>query len=414
MFRPQSIVLTSSLSSVEKKEQGIFFTPSPIRKHFMDFLGKLSSHTATDGSAVNPQTFLEPSMGSGEFVLDILQSFPNALITGVEKNKTLFESTRQTLTDTSVELIHTDFLDNTRIPEVSSYDVIIGNPPYFQVKEGKSNFKKIYPELEGKFDIYVLFLLKCLRLLNPDGHLLFVLPKTFVNTKSYHRVRRLVATRFRICELIDFGSGDWLSTKQNTIGLLLQNTPSNNSDFMFEFPFGGNLIVNTKYAIAALKSVYSCFPTIHSKGFTVRTGEIICTSTTYKHKMTSTPKSSALLVHNSQIRNFGFLPNVPKGSKRPLYIDVEHSHITQPVIAVNRGNGNNGVFRFECCWLNPSDYEFPLVAENHIYKIYDNGLNELASLFQSLKDPRVIDFLGHCCGNGMMTKELLLNIPIFQ
>lgn len=128
--------------------------------------------------------------------------------------------------------------------------------------------------------------------------------------------------------------------------------------------------------------------------------------------MTSTP--CVLLVHNSQIRHFKFLPEVPKGSSRPLYIDIDHSFINEPVIAVNRGNGNNGVFKFECCWLDPNDYDVPLVAENHIYKIYDSDRNKLASLFQSLKDPRVIDFLGHCCGNGMITKELLLNIPIFD
>jgi len=408
MFRPQSITLTSSLSSIEKKKQGIFFTPSPIRKHFIHFLSQVY-HSPTS----SPR-FLEPSVGSGEFVLDIVQSFPNAHITGVEKNRTLFETTSQYLVDMNVELIHADFLDNNRIPETPSYDVIIGNPPYFQVKEGKSVFRNIYPELEGKFDIYVLFLLKCLRLLNADGYLLFVLPNSFINTKSYHRVRRLVATRFRICKLIDFGSNDWLSTKQNTIGLILKHeTPSSsNSDFILEFPFGGNLIINNKHSILALKSAYSRFPTIHSNGFTVRTGEIICTSKSYKDKMTSTP--GVLLVHNSQIRHFKFVPKVPKGSNRPLYINVDHSHITQPVIAVNRGNGNNGVLIFECCWLNPADYEFPLVAENHVYKIYDNGQNKLASLFQSLKDPRVITFIGHCCGNGMMTKELLLNIPIFS
>ena len=57
------------------------------------------------------------------------------------------------------------------------YNLIIGNPPYYVMK--KCVDKKYYQYFTGRPNIFILFIIKCLSLLETDGILSFVLPKSF-------------------------------------------------------------------------------------------------------------------------------------------------------------------------------------------------------------------------------------------
>ena len=82
MFRPLSLKMNSELSKTQRQEEGIFITPKKVR----DLLFNVSK------KYTQPQTILEPSFGTGEFLLDAREHFPNATLVGVEKNTTLFNS----------------------------------------------------------------------------------------------------------------------------------------------------------------------------------------------------------------------------------------------------------------------------------------------------------------------------------
>ena len=132
----------------------------------------------------------------------------------------------------------------------------------------------------------------------------------------------------------------------------------------------------------------------------------------YKNLITSDDTKS-ILIHNSQIKNKEFILQKNKNSKRELYIDLEKFSIEQPVIAINRGNGNAGKYNFEFCYIDPEKYKNKLIAENHIYKIYDNGNNELEKLFRSLNDNRTLQFINNISCNGCITQSLIELIPVF-
>ena len=82
-FREASKKFNASLSKETRSEQGIFFTPKKARDVLFAKLADLQ---------INPRRILEPSFGSGEFVLDARQIYPDSHIFGVEKNEELFKS----------------------------------------------------------------------------------------------------------------------------------------------------------------------------------------------------------------------------------------------------------------------------------------------------------------------------------
>jgi hypothetical protein len=168
------------------------------------------------------------------------------------------------------------------------------------------------------------------------------------------------------------------------------------------------------YSIRRIREVTSASPhTIETLNFPIRTGEIVCTDATFKPLMTDDATKS-ILVHNAQIKNRMFVFEKPQRSKRPLYINYIKDSLSQPVILVNRGNGNNGMLKFEFCYLDPTDYPNPIQIENHLYKIYDNGMNMLNVLYKSLCDPRTLEFITHANGTGCLTAQFLRLVPVFD
>ena len=82
-FREVSEKFHSSMSKEVRLDQGIFFTPKKVRNLLFEKLSELG---------VEPRIILEPSFGSGEFLLDAKRLYPDAKLLGVEKNEELFKS----------------------------------------------------------------------------------------------------------------------------------------------------------------------------------------------------------------------------------------------------------------------------------------------------------------------------------
>lgn len=392
MFRSDTLELTKHLSREKTKQLGIFFTPKSIRSYFLNWL---------EDNNIIPQTILEPSMGSGEFIFDVQDKFPLSSVIGIEIELDFIKTIQHKITN-NIQLIHQDFLNyNTS----SKFDLIIGNPPYFQVQtKHKKQFRLEYPQLQGKFDICVVFLLKSLSMLKDNGYLMFVLPKTIMSTGSYSLVRSYLNLNYHICDVINFNTKDWLKTSQKTFGLIIRNKKPSANEFLYTFKDEKNNILMPRLFIKEME-VYSSLDTLQSLGYKVSVGEII--STHINTKMTNEPK--ALLIHNSQLRNFKYNPSVPNQSSRPLYVDTNKYWLTESILVVNRGNGNNGYFQFECALIDIEQFDTPVVCENHIYKISGQNLDRLYRYFQTPLFKRYIELT---IVNGMLTKHNILNFPI--
>jgi SAM-dependent methyltransferase len=95
-----------------------------------------------------------------------------------------------------VRVIQGDFL--TMDPdELGNFDFIISNPPYIsyeKIEPSRRNLYKFMFEVAyGRFDTYMLFYEKALKLLKPGGRLVFITPEKFLYVLSARSLRRLLS-----------------------------------------------------------------------------------------------------------------------------------------------------------------------------------------------------------------------------
>lgn len=106
-------------------------------------LGALVSET------VEPRSILDIGTGSGVLALMMAQKFPDAHISGVEKNSFANDIARTNFNSCSFknkpEVIESSFQDYSRVTNVK-YDLIISNPPFFKsstpAKGGERNMAR--------------------------------------------------------------------------------------------------------------------------------------------------------------------------------------------------------------------------------------------------------------------------------
>jgi hypothetical protein len=96
---------------------------------------------------------------------------------------------------------------------VQGFDAIIGNPPYIRIQTMKEwapleveFYKQRYAAAsKGNYDIYVVFVEKCLSLLNGPGRLGFILPHKFFNAQYGEPLRARLSQGKHLSEVVHLG-----------------------------------------------------------------------------------------------------------------------------------------------------------------------------------------------------------------
>lgn len=114
-----------------------------------------------------PTCILEPSVGRGDLVMAVIQTVPKATFDMFDKYE--IDTTIKML-DGITGVIFGDFLTQ-KIDK--KYKTIIGNPPYVRTKSG---------------NLYIDFIDKCVKLLEDDGELVFIVPADLFQLTSAARV----------------------------------------------------------------------------------------------------------------------------------------------------------------------------------------------------------------------------------
>jgi Eco57I restriction-modification methylase len=411
-FSDLSIDITNKLAKETKKNEGIYFTPKTIINRIMN---TFVNYVDTNG--VNIERILEPSCGSCEFVRALDDLFEDVVIDCYETNPIIYDNIKDlSFVSNQVNVYNQDFL-KVDASGAACYDLIIGNPPYFVIK------RTLVPQEYDKYvcgrpNIFTLFIIHSLQLLRAGGILMFVVPKSFLNSYYYSEVRNYIKQTCKIIELQDYESNnDFIDTEQATFGLILQKLDNELESVLDCEPCPYSLRINGDFIFTPdaemLSTYFEGATTLKELGIEVKTGTIVWNE---KKDLLTDSEDATLLLYNTNVTKDNKLVLTEfKNASKFQRINAEGQ--VEPMIVVNRGNGNSKyVFKYTLV-----DLKEPYLVENHLNMVYTqlalspaDKIKLYEKVIESFKDPRTTEFIQLYFGNGGMSKtELESVLPIY-
>jgi methylase of polypeptide subunit release factors len=148
------------------------------------------------------EVLLDPGCGPGAFISGLIrwaerQSCGLPEIVGYENEPARYAEARKRFGHLpNVKIVRGDFLAASGGP----FDYIIGNPPYVSITylptREREEFRRRFFSAEGRFDLYLLFFEKALRLLNLKGRLVFITPEKFLYVNTARSLRRILGNYY--------------------------------------------------------------------------------------------------------------------------------------------------------------------------------------------------------------------------
>lgn len=131
---------------------------------------------------------LEPACGDGAF----LKHFPGAL--GIE-------------IDPRCAPPGSEVMNFFELSDDERFATIIGNPPYVRYQDISPGTRRLARPtvLDRRSNLYLFFVEKCLRLLEPGGELIFITPRDLLKATSAVPLNRLLYAAGTITDFIDLG-----------------------------------------------------------------------------------------------------------------------------------------------------------------------------------------------------------------
>ena len=168
------------------KELGQVMTP----KEIVEYMINLLHLSQTD---IKEKTFIDNSCGDGEFIKGLIKI-------GVPINHIYACDVDPEISKDIISLIP---LENFYCGSIfdkkewfGKFDYVIGNPPYVRIHNIDLNFrtflKSNYSFCTGMFDLYYAFYEIGLKLLNPQGTLLYITPNSFIKNASGIEMRKYI------------------------------------------------------------------------------------------------------------------------------------------------------------------------------------------------------------------------------
>lgn len=106
------------------------------------------------------------------------------------------------------------------------FDVIIGNPPYVDIKElDPKTVRKLfaaYPTVENRMNLYSVFIERALQLLKNGGYFGFIIPNSILINESYSKIRKQLLDNVCLEEIVRLPDNVFEGVKVETIILIFR------------------------------------------------------------------------------------------------------------------------------------------------------------------------------------------------
>lgn len=114
------------------------------------------------------------------------------------------------------------------------FDFIVGNPPYVETKHYKAYMPKMhtyisnkYKSYHGKADLSIIFIERCLQLLNNNGKLGLIIQKRFFKTDYGIQIRRIISSKNLLNTIIDFEPSNLFKGKTTYVAIMVLSNSEN-------------------------------------------------------------------------------------------------------------------------------------------------------------------------------------------
>ena len=327
-----------------RKSLGQYFTPKSIREVL---LSKLPN-------TIRKPKVLDPGCGTGEFLITARERFKNPELYGWDIDKRLVDITKQVVPE--AHLKNTDALLNQ---DYDKYDFVIGNPPYYEFSPSEKIKKKFIAVINGRVNIFNLFIYQGIRWLKEGGYLAYVVPPSMNNGAYFQKLRKFIVDNSNIEYLHILKDPKIFHGALQSTMLLILKKGGNKGTYLFKK--NGILIFSegAKY----LQKAFRNNVTLHDLNFEVKTGRLVWNEN--KKLLTNNPKGAIPLIwaHNIGENELKF-PILRKD--KPQYVKTKNYDVG-PTIVVNRITGSINSIKLKATTIPPG---MKFIAENHVNVIY--------------------------------------------
>lgn len=399
-FTETTIKYVETTGREYRKSLGQYFTPKSIREALLEKLPNTK----------NPK-ILDPGCGTGEFLITAKKHFKNPDLYGWDIDKKLAKIAKGLVPGAKIK--DTDALINE---EYGEYDFVIGNPPYYEFSPSKEAKKKFGSIINGRTNIFSLFIYQGLRWLKEGGYLAYVVPPSMNNGAYFLQLRKFIVENSNIEYLHILDNPKIFHEALQSTMLLVLKKGKNKGDYLFKK--NGILIFteDPKY----LEKVFRKKVTLHDLNYKVKTGRVVWNQN--KELLTNNGKQGMPLIWAHNITPLGLRFPICRLDK-PQFIK-RRDFDTGPAVVVNRITGTVRAARLRAAVIPPG---MKFVAENHVNVIFppskqlkmnlDSNARKfsisLKDIAQQLSSDNKLGILRNLTGNTQISKtELEKLFPI--
>ena len=387
-FRPETLEYMSEVNVEYRKSLGQYFTPDSLREKILSKLPKKE----------NPK-ILDPGCGTGEFLLTAKEYFENPKLYGWDIDEKLVRISQKLVPDAQIEKA-----DALKRNDYEKYDFVIGNPPYYEFCLDSELRKKFGEVINGRANIYSLFVYQGIKLLKRGGYLAYVVSPSMNNGAFFARLRNYIVENCNIEYLSVLDSPDLFDGALQSVMLLILKKGKNKGDYIFKK--NGILIFSER--VDYLTKAFEGKTTLSGLGYTVKTGRLVWNQN--KCLLTNEAEGNIPLIWSYNVTPDGLkLGN----HKRPQYVKITEGYDVGPAIVVNRIVGRPGSGRIRAA-LVPQGMKF--IGENHVNVIYPpkqarlmptEKTADLEDILRQLNSPEKVGIVQSITGNTQISKNEL-------
>lgn len=381
----------------QRKALGQYFTPKSVREALLKQLPKTKS---------NPRV-LDPGCGTGEFLITAQEYFKNPELFGWDIDPKLGNISKKLVPSAEIRK-----LDSLKKEYYEQFDFVIGNPPYFEFKPEDRIKEKFKEVINGRINIFSLFIYQSLKWLKTGGYLAFVVPPSMNNGAYFQKLRNFIIENSNIEYLHVFDNSKLFHNALQSTMLLVLKKGKNKGDYIFKK--NGILIFSEKPD--QLKKAFKGKLTLRDLGWQVKTGRVVWNQN--KELLTDKAQGNIPLIWAHNITEQGLKVPV-KNLKKPQYIKYE-SYDMGPAIVVNRITGSVKAAKLKASVV-PKGMKF--LGENHVNVIYPPAQQKeiefknkknikltLQNIALQLSSTKKLEVIQNITGNTQISKTELENL----